>query len=111
MVQPIDLTDIQAALIWAREENIDIAVKGGGHSTAGTGSSEGGLVIDLFRMNKVTVDRSSKTITAQGGATWKEVVDGGAIHGLVTVGGTVNHTASAGSPWVLGMAGYRVSLA
>lgn len=114
MVQPIDPTDIQAALIWAREEDIDIAVKGGGHSTAGTSSSDGGLVIDLSRMNKVTVDRSSKTITAQGGATWKEVDDGGAIHGLVTVGGTVNHTGvggltlGAGYGWLSGQFGLTI---
>ncbi|CAI7629755.1 unnamed protein product [Penicillium pancosmium] len=114
VVQPIDPTDIQAALIWAREEDIDIAVKGGGHSTAGTSSSDGGLVIDLSRMNKVTVDRSSKTITAQGGATWKEVDDGGAIHGLVTVGGTVNHTGvggltlGAGYGWLSGQFGLTI---
>jgi FAD/FMN-containing dehydrogenase len=47
-------------------------------------------------MNQVTVDRGRKTITAQGGATWKEVDEAGAAHGLVTVGGTVNHTGVGG---------------
>lgn len=75
---------------------MDIAVKGGGHSTAGTSSSDGGLVIDLSRMRHVSVDISSKTITAQGGATWKEVDEAGAAHGLATVGGTVNHTGVGG---------------
>jgi FAD/FMN-containing dehydrogenase len=96
VVQPIDIADIQAALLWAQEHSVDIAVKGGGHSTAGTSSSEGGLVIDLSRMTNVSVDISSKTITAQGGATWKEVDEAGAAHGLATVGGTVNHTGIGG---------------
>ncbi|KAJ5751205.1 Xylooligosaccharide oxidase [Penicillium manginii] len=114
VVQPIDPIDIQAALLWAREEDIDIAVKGGGHSTAGTSSSDGGLVIDLSRMNKVTVDCTNNTITAQGGATWKEVDNGGALHNLVTVGGTVNHTGvggltlGAGYGWLSGQLGLTI---
>lgn len=96
MVQPEDPADIRTALLWAQEHNVDIAVKGGGHSTAGTSSSEGGLVIDLSRMNRVTVDTTNKTITAQGGAVWKEVDETGAAHGLATVGGTVNHTGVGG---------------
>jgi FAD/FMN-containing dehydrogenase len=47
-------------------------------------------------MNKVTVDIEHKTITAQGGATWKEVDETGAGHGLAAVGGTVNHTGVGG---------------
>lgn len=114
MIQPIDPTDIQAALLWAQEHAIDIAVKGGGHSTAGTSSSDGGLVIDLSRMNQVTVDSASKTITAQGGATWKEVDEVGAVHGLATVGGTVNHTGvggltlGAGYGWLSGQYGLTI---
>lgn len=96
MVQPVDPADIRSALLWAQEHGIEIAVKGGGHSTAGTSSSEGGLVIDLSRLNQVTIDTERKTITAQGGATWKEVDEAGAAHGLVTVGGTVNHTGVGG---------------
>lgn len=83
-------------MFWAQEYSIDLAVKGGGHSTAGTSSSDGGLVIDLSRMNQVTVDTERKTITAQGGATWKEVDEAGAAHGLAAVGGTVNHTGVGG---------------
>ncbi|KAJ5678547.1 FAD linked oxidase N-terminal [Penicillium maclennaniae] len=88
VVQPVDPVDIRAALLWAQDHGVEIAVKGGGHSTAGTSSSEGGLVIDLSGMNQ--------TITAQGGATWKEVDEAGAASGLVTVGGTVNHTGVGG---------------
>ena len=96
MVQPTQATDVSIALLWAQEYCVDVAVKGGGHSTAGTSSSDGGLVIDLSRMNEVTVDTAGKSITAQGGATWKEVDEAGAVHGLAAVGGTVNHTGVGG---------------
>lgn len=96
VVQPIEASDVSTALSWAQENTIDVAVKGGGHSTAGTSSSDGGLVIDLSQMNQVTVDVSHKYITAQGGATWKEVDEAGAAHGLAAVGGTVNHTGVGG---------------
>ncbi|EPS35026.1 hypothetical protein PDE_09991 [Penicillium oxalicum 114-2] len=96
VVQPVEVPDVQSALRWAREYQVDIAVKGGGHSTAGTSSSDGGLVIDLSRMIHTSVDTTNKTITVQGGATWKEVDEAGAAHGLATVGGTVNHTGVGG---------------
>ncbi|KAJ5542733.1 hypothetical protein N7461_008736 [Penicillium sp. DV-2018c] len=114
VVQPVDAADISTALLWAQENNVDLAVKGGGHSTAGTSSSDGGLVIDLSRMNHVTADVAKKTITAQGGATWKEVDDAGALHGLAAVGGTVNHTGiggltlGGGYGWLSGMYGLTI---
>lgn len=88
--------DISAAISFAQQHNIDVAVRGGGHSVAGTSSSDGGLVIDLSRMRKVTVDTGKKTITAQGGALWVDVDTAAGEHGLATVGGTVNHTGIGG---------------
>ncbi|CAG8933639.1 unnamed protein product [Penicillium salamii] len=96
VVQPTQAPEISIALLWAQENDIEVAVKGGGHSISGTSSSDGGLVIDLSRMNGVTVDTTRKSITAQGGATWKEVDEAGAAHGLAAVGGTVNHTGVGG---------------
>ncbi|KAJ5934080.1 hypothetical protein N7466_003627 [Penicillium verhagenii] len=96
VVQPLDSADIGIALLWAQKHGIEVAVRGGGHSTAGTSSSNGGLVIDLSCMKDVTVDPARKIITAQGGATWKEVDEAGAAQGLATVGGTVNHTGVGG---------------
>lgn len=93
---------------------MDVAVKGGGHSTAGTSSSDGGLVIDLSRMNQVTVNTAQKTIMAQGGSIWKEVDEAGAAHGLATVGGTVNHTGvggltlGGGYGWLSGLYGLTI---
>ncbi|KAK6823210.1 hypothetical protein RU639_005855 [Aspergillus parasiticus] len=96
VVMPTETEDVRTALLWAQEHNIDLAVKGGGHSVAGTSSSEGGLVIDLSRMNKVTADTEKKTLTVQGGAVWKDVDEAGAEYGLAAVGGTVNHTGVGG---------------
>ncbi|KAJ5278589.1 FAD-binding type 2 [Penicillium angulare] len=96
VVQAVDSADISTALLWAQKHGLDVAVKGGGHSTAGTSSSDGGLVIDLSRMKNVKVDPMAKTVNAQGGATWKEVDEAGAAYGLATVGGTVNHTGIGG---------------
>lgn len=114
VVQPTDVEDVRTALLWAQEHNIDLAVKGGGHSVAGTSSSDGGLVIDLSRMNKVTVDTEKKTLTVQGGAVWKDVDEAGAEHGLAAVGGTVNHTGvggltlGGGYGWLSGMYGLTI---
>lgn len=96
VVMPSEAADVSTALLWAQEHGIDVAVKGGGHSAAGTSSSDGGLVIDLCRMRKITVDVKNKTITAQGGAIWEEVDLEAHAHGLAAVGGTVNHTGVGG---------------
>lgn len=88
--------DIATALSFVQTWSLDLAVCGGGHSTSGASSSDGGLVIDLSLMRGVTVDKQAKTITAQGGCTWEDVDKAGYDHGLVTVGGTVNHTGIGG---------------
>ena len=80
----------------AREHNIDIATCGGGHSVSGASSSDGGLVVDLSEMRQVTVDPTSRTISAQGGCIWADIDQKSAEYGLATVAGTVNHTGVGG---------------
>jgi FAD/FMN-containing dehydrogenase len=77
---------------------IHTAIRGGGHSAAGTSSSEGGVVIDLSRhVNTVRVDEEKKLAYVGGGAIW-EAVDKEAIKfDLAAPGGTVNHTGVGGS--------------
>ncbi|PLB43262.1 FAD/FMN-containing dehydrogenase [Aspergillus steynii IBT 23096] len=114
VIQPTETADVRTALLWAQEHTVDFAVKGGGHSVSGTSSSEGGLVIDLSRMNHVTVHEDSKTLTVQGGAVWKDVDEKAAEHGLAAVGGTVNHTGvggltlGGGYGWLSGMYGLTI---
>jgi FAD/FMN-containing dehydrogenase len=88
--------DVISALAFARSRGLEVAVRGGGHSVAGSGVCEGGLVIDLRRMNTVSVDPSARTAAAGGGATWGDFDRACAEHGLVTTGGRVSTTGVAG---------------
>jgi FAD/FMN-containing dehydrogenase len=88
---------VSITLRYATEHGIDIAVKGGGHSTAGASSTDGGLLIDLHtHMRTTDVDVSNKTIKVGGGAVWGDVDAALAPHGLATVGGTVSDTGVGG---------------
>jgi FAD/FMN-containing dehydrogenase len=71
----------------ARANNIDFVVCCGRHSTGGASSIENGVVIDLNKMRKVTVDDSNMAITIQGGCKWEDVDVEAAKYGLATVGG------------------------
>ncbi|KAG8813261.1 hypothetical protein FRC17_001620, partial [Serendipita sp. 399] len=84
-------SDEQAAV------HVPITVRGGGHSTAGASSVEGGIVIDLSRyICGVRVEEEARLAYVGGGANW-EAVDRETIrYGLATVGGTVNHTGVGG---------------
>ena len=57
----------------ARDRNLLVAVRGGGHSVAGLSSCDGGIVIDLTRMRAVTVDPITRRASVQGGAVWGDV--------------------------------------
>jgi FAD/FMN-containing dehydrogenase len=86
-----DAEDAALALQYARDNNLPIAIRGGGHSPSGVSSCEGGLVIDLSRyLNGVQIDNKKQLAIVGGGALW-ETVDKAAIeHNLATVGGTIN---------------------
>jgi len=88
--------DVSAILALIQDHKIPFTVRGGGHSTSGAASIEQGLVIDLSKMRKVTVDPEAKTIKAEGGTIWEDVDAEAAKYGLATVGGTVNHTGVGG---------------
>jgi FAD/FMN-containing dehydrogenase len=89
--------DTSLVIKFATSNDIPLVVRGGGHSTSGASSSEGGIVIDLSRhLNTVRVDAEKKIGYVGAGANW-EAVDKEAIkYGLATVGGTVNHTGVGG---------------
>ena len=84
--------DVALAIAHARENHLPIAIRGGGHSTAGASSIEGGLVIDLSRhLNTVEIDPENKLAYVGGGAIWEQVDKASIQHGLASVAGTVNH--------------------
>lgn len=97
VLTPSTAEQVAVAVKYAAEKNIDVAVKGGGHSTAGVSSTNGGLLVDLnAKMRGVEVDVGQKLLRAQGGCTWGDVDQAGARHGLATVGGTVADTGVGG---------------
>src|SRR2546428_3751050 len=88
--------DVAAAVRFARDNGLEISVRGGGHSYAGHAVSDGGLMIDLSTMNGVTVDAAARRAGGGGGATWG-LLDGAAQqHGLAAPGGFISHTGIAG---------------
>jgi FAD/FMN-containing dehydrogenase len=88
--------DVAAALALARQHDLLVAVRGGGHGVAGYAVCDDGLVIDLSPMRAVEVDVEARTATVQPGARWADVDQATQAHGLVTPGGEVSVTGVAG---------------
>ena len=81
---------------FAREHDLLVAVRGGGHNVAGTAVCDGGLVIDLSAMKGIEIDRHGRTVRAEPGLLWGEVDAATQAYGLATPGGIVTHTGIAG---------------
>jgi FAD/FMN-containing dehydrogenase len=96
VARPSGVADVVAAVRFGVAHDLDIAVRGGGHSFAGLGTCDDGLVIDLGLMKGVRVDEPARTVTAQGGVTWGDLDHETAVFGLATTGGLVSTTGIAG---------------
>ena len=96
IVQCSGAADVVDAVNFAREQNLLVSIKGGGHNVAGNAVNDGGLVIDLSQMRGVHVDPSTQTVRAQGGATWGETDREAQLFGLAVPGGVVSTTGIAG---------------
>ncbi len=92
----IGTSDVVAAMRFAREHDLEISIRGGGHNVAGTAICDDGVVIDLSSMRGVRVDPVSRKAWVQGGALWGDVDRETQTHGLATTGGIVSHTGVAG---------------
>lgn len=80
---PVDAEDVSRAILFAKSSNLQIAIRGGGHSTSGTSAAEGGLVIDLSKhLNNVRIDPGNKLAYVQGGAIWETVDKAAMGHGI-----------------------------
>ena len=92
----IGTADVVAAVRFARDHDLEIAIRGGGHNVAGTAICDDGIVIDLSAMRAVRVDPADRRAWVQGGALWGDVDHETQAHGLATTGGIVSHTGVAG---------------
>lgn len=88
--------DVVASVNFARENEILLAVRGGGHNVAGTALADGGLVVDLSPMKGVRVDPERRTVRAEGGVTIGELDEETQKFGLATPMGVVSETGIAG---------------
>jgi FAD/FMN-containing dehydrogenase len=92
----VDANDVARSLAFGQAQDLEIAVRGGGHNPAGHCAVDDGLVIDLSRMRDVRVDPEDKIAISQGGATWLDFDAATQAHGLVTPGGVVGSTGVTG---------------
>src|SRR5262245_10914624 len=92
----IGTADVVAAVRFARDHDLEIAIRGGGHNVAGTAVCDDGIVIDLSAMRGVRVDPVNRRAWVQGGALWGDVDHETQAHGLATTGGIVSHTGVGG---------------
>src|SRR5580692_4462475 len=106
--------DIADAVKFAREHDLEISCRGGGHNVAGRAVTEGGLMIDVQPMKGTHVDPKSRTVRAQAGLTWNEYNRATHAYGLATTGGVISTTGIAGLTlggglgWLMGKYGMAV---
>ena len=96
VVRPVNAGDVIAAVNFAREGGLDLAIRGGAHSVPGFGTYDGGVVVDLSRMRGVRVDPEKRTARAEGGATWGDFNAATYAFGLATTGGIISTTGVGG---------------
>lgn len=96
VVRPNGTADVVAALRFAREQDLVVAVRGGGHSIPGFSTCDDGIVIDLSRMRGATIDPAHRTAVCAGGALLSELDNAAQAVGLVCPVGVVSHTGVAG---------------
>ena len=96
VVRCLDEADVQAAVRYATDQGLEVAVRGGAHSMSGASVVDDGIVIDLSRMNQVRVDPESRRAVVAGGALLGDVDAATQAHGLAVPAGLVSHTGVAG---------------
>jgi len=92
----VDADDVAAAIAYARERALPLAIRGGGHNVAGSAVCDSGVVIDFTRMKYIGIDPERRTARVQPGAVWGEFDREAQAHGLTTTGGLVSTTGVAG---------------
>lgn len=96
IVKCVDVADVMAAVNFGRDNNLLVAVRGGGHNGAGLGLCDDGLVIDLSGLKFVRVDVANKTVRVGGGNIWGEVDHATHPFGLAVPAGIISTTGVGG---------------
>jgi FAD/FMN-containing dehydrogenase len=96
IVQAAGVDDVRAAVRLARDHDLPLAVRGGGHSVAGFSTCDDGIVLDLGPMRQIAVDPERRRVRAEGGCTWGELNETTHAFGLATTGGVVSTTGIGG---------------
>ena len=88
--------DVLRSLEFARSQQLQVAVRGGGHNVAGKALCDDGMVIDLSPMKRMRIDPANRRVRAEAGLTWGEFDSETQKHGLATTGGFISTTGIAG---------------
>ena len=96
IARPSTAAEVATAVRFARDHDLEITIRSGGHSAAAFGGADGGLLVDLSAMRGVTADPTTRTARANGGALLGELDIAAQAHGLVCPTGVVGHTGVAG---------------
>src|SRR5437764_9585139 len=92
----VDVADVIHSVDFARENDLLLAVRGGGHNAGGLGICDDGLVIDLGLIKYARVDPTARTVTVGGGCTWGDVDHATHVFGLATPSGIISTTGVGG---------------
>ena len=96
IVQPSGVADVVEVVNYARDHDVLLSVRAGGHNIAGRAVNDGGIVLDLRSMRAVSVDPVARTVWVQGGATWADLDRETQLYGLAAPGGVVSTTGIGG---------------
>src|SRR5262249_51525027 len=105
IVRPADPSDVARAVAFARDNELLLAVRSGGHSPAGHGTVDGGLLVDLSAMKGLRIDPQRRVAWAQSGLTWGEYAAAAQAHGLATSSGDTATVGVGGLTLSGGMGG------
>ena len=106
IVRPTDATGVARAIRFARDQGMEIGVKGGGHSVTGHAVPDGGVQIDLSAMGWARVDAEARRAWVGGGAELGSLDRASQPFGLATTAGNVSHTGVGGLTSAAGWAGW-----
>ena len=96
VARPTSAADVMPIVGFARENGLDLSIRGGSHSVPGFGTNDDGVVVDLSQMRGVRVDPVARTVRAEGGATWGDLFHATYPFGGATTGGIISTTGVGG---------------